>query len=112
MPKILPPEVLALIPNGIENFVPRCIVCGSNVPLSRARSRSRDTCSPPCATVKQIYRRWLLQTTKCIACYHPSTPAERDDFRQWRKERRGARKKGRPKGKKILDNSTVESSTP
>ena|ERR1700733_10407557 len=99
MPKAKPlaPEILTLIPNGIENFCPHCIVCTSPVPASRARGRSKDTCSPACHAVRQLYRRFVVQTSKCIACFHPATPEERADFKEWRKDRGHLRRKtGKP----------------
>lgn len=102
MPKQSPnktaPGVLALIPDGIENFVPHCIVCTQPVSLKRARGRSKDTCSPECHAVRQMYRKWVMQTSKCLACLHPSTPQERQEFRDWRRFRGDLRRtKGRPK---------------
>ena len=35
MAKPLAPEVLALIPSGIEKLVLRCVVCGGPLPSSR-----------------------------------------------------------------------------
>lgn len=111
--KELSPEILALIPDGIENFVPRCIVCTAPVPPSRARGRSKDTCSSLCHTVRQMYRKWVVQTSKCLACHHPSTPAERADFNEWRKLRGDLRRKsGRPAIEKSLDNANAVSPTP
>lgn len=111
--KPLAPEVLALIPNGIENFTPRCTVCGSAVPLARARGRQNETCSPPCYTVRKLFRKWLLSTRKCIACLHPATAKEREEFKAWRRHRGdilGGR--GRPKLKKALDKPSDVSATP
>lgn len=113
MPKQSSPEVLALIPNGIENFIPRCIVCTKAVPANRARGRSKDTCSPACHAVRQLYRKWVLQTSKCLACLHPSTPKEREEFRNWRKDRGDVRrKKGRPELTKSLDKANASFGTP
>ncbi len=88
------PEINPLIPNGIENFVPSCIVCRNPVPLKRATGRAKDTCSPECQKVRQAYRRWVVRRTKCPNCYHPSTPEERADFLRWRKDRGMLREKG------------------
>lgn len=111
--KPLSPEVLALIPNGIENFVPRCIVCTNPVPPKRARGRSKDTCCQTCQIVRQLYRKWVLVSSKCVACFHPSTPAERQNFIEWRKERGEIRRKmGRPTAKKALDKPESVSGTP
>jgi hypothetical protein len=86
-----------LIPNGIENFVPRCIVCTEPVSLKRSRGRSKATCSPVCNDVLKRWRIYVVQTSRCPNCYHPSSPEERDLFRQWRKDRGDRRsKRGRP----------------
>ena len=99
MPKAKPPspEVAALIPDGIDKFVPRCVVCTKPVPANRARGRSKDTCGPDCHAVLRLYRKFTVQTSKCIACYHPSTEAERLDFKRWRQARGKLREfTGRP----------------
>ncbi len=88
------PEINPLIPNGIENFVPSCIVCRSPVPAKRATGRSKDTCSPECHKVRQAYRKWVIRKSKCPNCYHPSTPEERRDFLRWRKDRGQIREHG------------------
>ena len=89
-----PDVVNPLIPDGIENFVPSCIVCRSPVPLKRATGRSKDTCSPACHKVRQAYRRFVLHNSKCRTCFHPSTPEERRDFVRWRKDRGQLRERG------------------
>jgi hypothetical protein len=99
MPKAKPlaPELAALIPDGIEKFIPRCIVCSKTVPANRARGRSKDTCSPACHRVRQLYRTFVVLTSKCLACHHPSSPTERADFIRWRKDRGHIRDRmGRP----------------
>ena len=84
MAKPLAPEVLALIPSGIENLVLRCTVCG--LPLPSARRTVGDHAGA-CHTVRRLYRRYMTQLTKCLGCSHPSTPAERAEFKQWRLSR-------------------------
>lgn len=112
MPKILtilPPEVQALIPNGIDKFAPRCVVCTNTVPEKRARGRSKDTCSPPCHAVLRLYRKFVIRTSKCLACYQPSTPEERAEFKRWRQARGDLRlKPGNPKRAKPV---TTEANT-
>ena len=88
------PPVNPLIPEGIENFVPSCVVCRQPVPSRRATGRSKDTCSPACQKVLRKFREYNLKRTRCPACYHPSTPSERQDFIAWRKAR-GDRREGR-----------------
>jgi hypothetical protein len=94
------PTVNPLIPDGIDKFVPSCVVCRNPVPAKRATGRSKDTCSPECNKVLRQYRKHVLVSTRCPACYHPSTPEERREFIQWRKWRGDRReRRGRP-GKK------------
>lgn len=86
-----------LIPNGIEQLILRCVVCSNEVPRKRATGRSRNTCSKECNAVYRSFRTYLVRSMRCPACYHPSTPDERKDFREWRKNRGDIRaKKGRP----------------
>lgn len=87
-------EINPLIPDGIENFVPSCIVCRKPVPAKRATGRSKDTCSAECHKVRQAYRKMVIRNSKCPNCYHPSTPEERRDFVRWRKDRGQIREKG------------------
>jgi hypothetical protein len=90
--------IALLIPQGIENFAPRCVVCTKPVPAKRATSRSKDTCGPACHKVLRMYRQHVLRSSKCPACYHPSTPEERKEFQAWRKMRGDRRHSvGRPK---------------
>lgn len=91
-------QVNPLIPDGIEKFVPSCVVCRQPVPAIRRTGRSKDTCSPQCNKVLRKYREFCLRNTRCRSCYHPSTPAERLDFIAWRKTRGDLREgRGRPK---------------
>ena len=111
MPKAKPlsPEVAALIPDGIDKFVPHCIVCTKPVPENRARGRSKDTCSPPCHAVRQLYRKFVIQTSKCLACYHPASPAERAEFKEWRKARGDLRRTlGTPRRKPVTTEANTE----
>jgi hypothetical protein len=113
MPKSLAPEVLALIPDGIQEFIPRCVVCTSAVPSNRRSGITRHTCSPPCQKVWTLFRGYLLSTRKCVACLHPATPGERAEYREWRRSRGDLRqKKGRPTGQKNLDKALAVSGTP
>jgi len=90
-----------LIPEGIEKFVPSCVVCKAPVPKKRATSRSKDTCSKECQAVLRAYRKFNIESRYCPSCYHPSTPEERKEFRLWRKHRGDLRERpGRPPVKK------------
>lgn len=90
----------------IEAMQLRCIVCTNPVPAKRATSRSKNTCSPECYKRLKQFHALQLQRVKCPACYHPSTPEERKDFREWRKHRGDVREgRGRPpvmREKKLL----------
>ena len=108
MAKQLPPEVLALVPNGIENLVLRCVICGEALPSAR---RTMGDHAGACHKVRMLYRRYIIGLTKCISCLHPSTPEERKAFKRWRKSRGDIREKcGRPK--KTLDIQASVSGTP
>lgn len=103
MKKPLTPEVLALIPEGIENFIPHCVVCTAELSGRRRKNSRRPYCSQPCHAVWMLYKKYLIYSSKCISCWHPSTPAERLLFREWRKAQGKLRRvKGRPKVEKLL----------
>jgi hypothetical protein len=52
----------------------------------------------------------MIQKTKCIACLHPATPEEREDYKEWRKDRGHLRRTcGKPKGKKNDGTKVAES---
>lgn len=74
-----------LIPHGIENFIPSCVVCKGEVPAKRRTSRSKETCGPECYNVLRAYKKHVNQKSKCPNCRHPSTPEERKQFLLWRK---------------------------
>lgn len=95
MAKPLSPEVLALIPDGIENLVLRCVVCGGALPSSR---RAYGDHAGVCHKVRVLYRRYMLSLTRCLGCSHPSTPAEREDFKLWRIARGDLRGRGSKHG--------------
>lgn len=81
----------------MDNFVPSCVVCKHPVPLQDADRRNRETCSAKCAETWRRYRAYLVSQTHCPSCYHPCTPAERADFREWRLARGTLHaKSGRP----------------
>lgn len=74
-----------LIPDGIENFIPSCVVCKGEVPAKRRTSRSKETCGPECYKVLRAYKKHVNEKNKCPNCRHPSTPVERKEFLLWRK---------------------------
>lgn len=72
-----------------------CVICKNQIPRERA---SKETCSRQCADTWRQHREEILARTRCPHCYHPSTPEERADFRQWRIERGTLRpQRGRPR---------------
>jgi hypothetical protein len=83
---------------AMEDFVPSCVVCQTQVPPDRAHSiHQRNTCSPGCAAIMRRYHDHVLKEKRCPSCYHPSTPEERRDFIAWRKARGDVREhRGRP----------------
>ena len=91
MRKPLPPEVLALIPDGIENLVLGCVVCRGPLPASR---RAVGDHAGACHRVRVLHRRFMIQSTKCISCLHPATAAERELFKEWRRARGDIRARG------------------
>jgi hypothetical protein len=84
MLKPLAPEVLALIPEGIENLTLSCTVCRGPLPSSR---RTVGDHAGACHKVRTLFRRYQIKLKHCIACLHPSTPAEREEFKAWRRAR-------------------------
>jgi hypothetical protein len=82
--------------------VPRCLFCGDPITdRKRARLRRNTTCSKEHADALKEWRQWVFSQKKCLACWTPSSPAERADFRAWRRARgeRGE-KPGAKKGSK------------
>jgi hypothetical protein len=95
MKKPLPPEVLALIPDGIENLVLSCTVCREPLPISR---RAVGDHAGACHKVRVLHRKYAIRLARCISCLHPSTPEERELFKAWRRSRGELREHGgRPK---------------
>lgn len=81
--------------DGIDNFVPSCVVCRN--PLLRERTtHNRETCSAECTDIWRQYCADLAASRHCPSCWHPSTPEERAEFREWRKARGDLHSRGRP----------------
>lgn len=108
MRKPLPPEVLALIPNGIESLILRCMICGEALPNSR---RAIGDHAGACHKVRVLHRRYMVNLTKCIACLHPATAEEREEYRRWRKHR-GDTGERPGRQKKVLDKLPSRFDTP
>jgi hypothetical protein len=101
---IVTPEKKALTYDELEHLPLVCVICGNPLPEKRARAR-KDTCSSECQVVRKAFNKHNVLRRHCPNCYHPSTPQERAEFRQWRKDRGDRRSvRGRPKreGRDIL----------
>jgi hypothetical protein len=79
----------------IDNLVLRCVVCGGPLPSSR---RAYGDHAGACHKVRTLYRRHIIQLTRCLACLHPATPDEREAFKQWRVSRGDLRGRGNRMG--------------
>jgi hypothetical protein len=107
--KILSAEMLALIPNGIENLTLVCTVCRGDLPNNR---RAYGHHAGDCHKIATLHRRYVLRLTRCISCLHPATPAERADFKAWRRSRgelneRSGRRKGQIYSKPLPQSEDV-----
>jgi hypothetical protein len=63
-----------------------CQVCRGVIPPATAKKLG-VVCGIACRNELRRYRFQILQNQKCPHCYHPSTPEEREEFRQWRASR-------------------------
>lgn len=63
-----------------------CQVCREAIPTATAKKLG-VVCGVPCRNEMRRYRFQILKTQKCPHCYHPSTPAEWEEYRQWRAAR-------------------------
>ena len=92
-----------LVPDGVEALVPKCVVCSSPIPKGRANIKTRYTCKPACALAMKAKTLQLRQLRECVACRHPSTPKEREEFEQWRRHRGdlGVNPVGKPPVKRV-----------
>ena len=73
-----------------------CIVDGKPIPESRVANRA-VTCSAECARKASAIRREMVDQRRCRHCHRPSTPEERKQFAQWRREQGKLKSVGRPK---------------
>ena len=80
-----------------------CMICAEPLPAARARDSKRTTCCPECYKALKAFRKEMTRRRYCPSCLHPSSPAERADYKQWRTERgqrKGNREDGRPPKKR------------
>jgi hypothetical protein len=61
----------------------RCQVCRGEI-IHQPNINWVEVCSVTCRNAMRRYRFQILQNQKCPHCYHPSSEAEREEFRQWR----------------------------
>jgi hypothetical protein len=96
-----PARPIGLTQAELETFLPNCMVCGDQLSARRARGRKETCDKPECQKALKQFRRHVLESRKCPTCYKPSTPAERQSYREWRWSTGGRRKgAGRPALKK------------
>jgi len=61
----------------------RCQVCRGEI-THRPNINWVEVCNVTCRNAMRRYRFQILQNQKCPHCYHPSSEAEREEFREWR----------------------------
>jgi predicted nucleic acid-binding Zn ribbon protein len=87
-----------------------CVVCRNEIPADRVLLKA-VTCSKDCAREHKNMKRRLRDTERCRFCNRPSTPAERAQFVQWRKEKRTQETAAR-REKKKLEKEAAKAETP
>lgn len=63
-----------------------CTICTSQIPSPRD-TRQTSTCSETCKNRLDAIRAEQRRSRKCTHCLSPSTPEERELFREWRASR-------------------------
>lgn len=61
-----------------------CVFDGKPIPADRVK-HSATTCSKECSKAMERQRMLLMEQTECKYCRRPSTPEERESYKQWRK---------------------------
>lgn len=61
-----------------------CIFDAKPIPMERLK-RNAVTCSNECAKAIERQRMLLMEQTECKYCRRPSTPEERESYKEWRK---------------------------
>jgi hypothetical protein len=86
-----------LIPEGLDKFNPKCTVCTAPIPKRRQHGNpalgGRDACSAACGRILKAKRKMDIINSTCPNCRHPSTPAEREEYKLWRKARGDVRER-------------------
>lgn len=72
-----------LTPAKYRDLALYCQVCRGIIPPITAK-KGGVVCSANCRNELRRYRWTILKTQKCPHCYHPSSPAEWERYRQWR----------------------------
>ena len=63
-----------------------CQVCRGVIPRESAKKQA-VVCGVACRNELRRYRWQILKNQKCPHCLHPSSPAEWEEYRQWRQSR-------------------------
>lgn len=71
----------ALTLDQVRNY---CVFDGKPIPAERVK-RNAVTCSKDCAKAIERQRMLLMEQSECKYCRRPSTPEERESYKQWRK---------------------------
>jgi hypothetical protein len=71
----------ALTLDQVRNF---CVFDGKLIPAERVK-RNAVTCSKECAKAIERQRMLLMEQSECKYCRRPSTPEERESYKQWRR---------------------------
>lgn len=68
----------------LEQVVNFCVYDGKRIPADRVK-RNAVTCSKECGKAMERQRMLLMEQEECKYCRRPSTPAERESFKKWRR---------------------------
>lgn len=71
----------ALTLDQVRNF---CVFDGKLIPADRVK-RNAVTCSKECAKAIERQRMLLMEQGECKYCRRPSTPEERESYKEWRR---------------------------
>lgn len=71
----------ALTLDQVRNF---CVFDGKLIPAERVK-RNAVTCSKECAKAIARQRMLLVEQGECKYCRRPSTPEERESYKEWRR---------------------------
>lgn len=72
--------------DDLKTFAPKCAICGTPITEERQKRRKK-TCSDEHTKLLMQWTRHYRSKIRCVACYRPSTPEERAEFKAWRQSR-------------------------